>query len=392
MNPTELEELAKAFAAHNSTVEAGLAAHGAEIDRLNAALAGFKVGGGAGAPGGAGLHEAKRAMLAFARGDLGALSYKGAGGGDVFATAAASVDSGPGGGYTVPQILSDVINDQLVNVSPIRAAAAVEQISVGDYTKLVNRRGTSSGWRGERGTVAETSTPQFAGVTPPGGELYAQPIISQWLLQDSKFDMGDFLVRNVADEFAFQEGAAFIAGDGIEKPRGFLTCDKVTTGDATRAFGALQYIPSGVAAALTDSTHNGADKILDLVYALKPAYRAGAGVAWMMNSATAAVVRKLKSKTDENYLWQPSLQAGQPAMLAGYPVIEAEDMPDIGAGNYPIAFGNWKRGYLIVDKGADRIIRDDITTKGFVKFYVARRVHGSLLDSNAIKLLKIAAT
>ena len=133
-------------------------------------------------------------------------------------------------------------------MSPIRAAAAVEQISVGDYTKLVNRRGTSSGWRGERGTVAETSTPQFAGVTPPGGELYAQPIISQWLLQDSKFDMGDFLVRNVADEFAFQEGAAFIAGDGIEKPRGFLTCDKVTTGDATRDFGKLQYIPSGVAA------------------------------------------------------------------------------------------------------------------------------------------------
>ena len=225
------------------------------------------------------------------------------------------------------------------------------------------------------------------------GEIYAQPEITQRLLDDSSFNLGNFLSENVSDEFALQEGAAFVNGDGINKPKGYLTYPKASTGDATRPFGTHQYVPSGVAASIFDATHNGADVLIDLVHAVKPSYRVGAGVGWMMNSTTASVLRKLKSLGDtENYLWQSSLIEGQPDRLLGYPVWEDEQMDDIGAGNFPIAFGNWGKGYVIVDRHELRLLRDPYTKKGWVKFYFTKRVGGSPTDTNAIKFLKIATT
>lgn len=386
MDP-ELEELAKAFNAHHETVEATLKRNGAEIDRLSAALAGQKIGGGSGSELTAGMKAAKSAMLNFARGDSSALSYKGASG-DIMISASASGTSGPDGGFTVPTILSDQITDQLIEVSPVRRAARVQPIRGGDYAEIINRRGASSGWAAEQSTRGETNTPQLGIVAPPGGGLYAMPSVTNWLLQDSQYDFAAFLTRNVADEFAFQEGSAFINGDGISKPRGFLTYSAVTTTDPTRPFDKVQYVPTGTAGAFAAS--NPADKLIDLKTSLRPSYRQGPGVAWMMNSSTSAVIQKFKDGTGQ-YLWRESMAADQPPTLLGYPVIEAEDMPDIAADAFAVAFGNWRRGYLIVDKGADTIIRDNITTKGFTKFYVERRVHGSLLDPNAVKLLKFAA-
>ncbi len=162
------------------------------------------------------------------------------------------------------------------------------------------------------------------------------------------------------------------------------------TNDATRKFGTLQYLPSKNATGLaTDGT--GADALISLVYGLHAPYRAGPGVAWMMNSTTASVVRQLKDPNGR-YIWTDGLQAGEPAMLLGYPVGIDENMPDLGAGNYPIAFGNWRAGYRIVDRLGTRILRDPFSDKPFVHFYTTKRVGGTVADSNAIKLLKCATS
>lgn len=303
--------------------------------------------------------------------------------------------SDPDGGYAVPKTIDAVIQNQLLDFSPIRNWATVITLGqgAGTYSFLINKRGASSGWVGELEARPETDTPAFGAITPPSGEVYANASLSQWLLDDSSFDMDQFIRDNVIDEFAVQEGVAFVSGDGVNKPRGLLTYDTASTGDDTRAFGTLQYVPTAVAADINDSTHNGIDALVDLVYSVKPAYRAGPGVGWLMNSTVASKVRKLKSLGDTaGYLWQEPVQAGQPAMLLGYPVAIDENMSDVGANAFPIAFGNWRRGYRIVDRLGTRILRDPYTNKPNVMFYLTKRVAGSLADSRAIKLLKCAAS
>ena len=188
--------------------------------------------------------------------------------------------------------------------------------------------------------------------------------------------------------FAELEGAAFIAGTGVNQPRGLLSYDKVT--DTSYAWGKLGYLATGVAGKLSDSTHNGVDALLDVVYAIKQGYRQNA--RWLMNRSTQAAIRKLKSKQEELYLWQPSMQLGQPATILGYPVVDDDNMPDIGADEYPIAFGDFQRGYLIVDRMGIRVLRDPFTNKPYVHFYTTKRVGGGVQNFEAIKLLKAAAS
>ncbi|MEC9369531.1 MAG: phage major capsid protein [Pseudomonadota bacterium] len=351
----------------------------AAVDGLSAGLAAIRVGPGASTPAEA---AGRRGFVEFLRSGAPHASMR--------------ESSGPDGGFAVPETIDGTIQSQLLEFSPLRSWATVITLGQGQgtYSFLVNRRGTSSGWVGEEQARPETDTPQFAMVTPFGGEIYANASISQWLLDDSNFDLEQFIRDNIIDEFAVQEGAAFVAGDGINKPSGFLNGETpVSTGDSEREFGVLQYVPSGVAADINDGTHNGVDVLTDLVYSLKPAYKAGPGVGWMMNSTVAGKIRKLKSLGDTaNYLWQESVQAGAPPMLLGYPVAIDENMPNIGAGAFPIAFGNWRRGYRIVDRLGTRVLRDPYTNKPNVMFYLTKRVHGSIADSNAIKLLKCAAS
>lgn len=299
-----------------------------------------------------------------------------------------TTDSGTDGGYMVPDIVDGVIQNQLISLSPLRAYASIVTLGkgAGRYSFNVNRRGLSSGWVGERTARPETATPSLGNITPAEGEIYANPKASQWLLDDAAFDVDAFLQENISDEFATQEGAAFVNGDSISKPSGYMTNDKSNAADATRPFGTVQYLVSKNATGLaTDGT--GADALISLVYALRAPYRAGPGVAWMMNSTTASVVRQLKDPNGR-YVWSDGLQAGEPAMLLGYPVGIDENMPDLGAGNYPIAFGNWRSGYRIVDRLGTRILRDPFSEKPFVHFYTTKRVGGIIADSNAIKLLK----
>ncbi|MFA9201856.1 MAG: phage major capsid protein [Cypionkella sp.] len=289
------------------------------------------------------------------------------------------------GGYAVPREIDAEIARQLTALSPIRAIAQVVQTGTSGYRKLVATGGVASGWVGETAARPETATPQFAEIAPPTGELYANPAASQTMLDDAAFDVEAWLAGEIAAEFARAEGAAFVHGSGIAMPRGFLAAPMSAAGDASRAFGTLQYLGSGDAAGLGDTIEL---VLIDLVHSLKAGYRQGA--SWVMNGATLAEVRKLRT-AEGAFLWQPGLTDGQPDRLLGYPVVEAEDMPDVGANACPIAFGNFRAGYLIAERTATSILRDPFTHKPFVHFYACRRVGGQVLDSAAIKLLKIEA-
>lgn len=287
------------------------------------------------------------------------------------------------GGYAVPREIDALIARALTEISPIRAIAQVVQTGSAGYRKLVTLGGTASGWVSETAARPETGTPDFAEIAPPTGELYANPAASQAMLDDAAFDLEGWLAREIAMEFARAEGAAFVNGSGAGQPRGFLQSPKSEEFDNDRPFGTLQYVASGDASGF-DINPDG--KLIDMVHTMKAGHRQGA--SWVMNSATLAEVRKLKT-ADGAFLWQPGLVEGQPDRLLGYPVVEAEDMPDIAAGAFPIAFGNFRAGYLIAERTATQILRDPFTNKPFVHFYATRRVGGQVLDSNAIKLLKI---
>lgn len=289
------------------------------------------------------------------------------------------------GGYAVPREIDAVISARLKDISPIRSIAQVVQTGSAGYRKLVTTGGTASGWVSEVAGRPTTATPSFAEIAPPSGELYANPAASQAMLDDAAFDLESWLAEEIAMEFARAEGAAFIGGSGSDQPEGFLSAPASTDGDAARTFGTLQYIASGDSAGFDDEPEL---RLIDLVHALKAGHRQGA--SWVMNSSTLAEVRKFKA-TDGSFIWQPGLVEGQPNRLLGYPVIEAEDMPDIGAGEFPIAFGNFRAGYLIAERTATSILRDPFTNKPFVHFYATKRIGGQVLDSDAIKLLKISS-
>ena len=291
------------------------------------------------------------------------------------------------GGYAVPREIDSVIQATLNSISPIRAIANVVSVGSAGYRKLVTTGGVASGWAAEDGVRAETATPTFAEIAPPMGDLFANPAASQAMLDDAGFDVESWLASEIAVEFARAEGQAFVNGSGTNQPKGFLQAATSTAADAARAFGTLQYLASGAAGAFPAS--NPQDRLVELVHTLRPSYRQGA--VWVMNSATLALIRKMKT-TDGAFIWQPSLAAGQPATLLGYPVVEAEDMPDVAANSLSIAFGNFRHGYLIAERTETQILRDPFTHKPFVHFYASKRVGGTVSNSEAIKLLKFSAS
>ncbi len=289
------------------------------------------------------------------------------------------------GGFTVPEELDQRIERRLRDISPIRAIASVVQIGSANYKKLVTLTGPASGWVGEADPRAETTAPTFAEVAPPLGEVFANPAATQAMLDDAFFDVESWLAEELSIEFAGKEGAAFVAGDGVNKPSGFLTAPTAALDDATRAFGTLEHVPTGVDGAFPAADPS--DILFDLVHSLKAGYRAEA--RFVMNAATLNVIRKFKD-VDGDYLWRPGLESGQASTLLGFPVVEAEDMPDIASGSLAVAFGNFARGYLVTDRMGTRILRDPYSNKPFVHFYATRRVGGGVINSDALKLLKFS--
>ncbi len=295
-----------------------------------------------------------------------------------------STGVGADGGYLVPYETEQEIGRRLAALSPIRALATVRTIGAGTYRKPFMTSGPMVGWAAETAARPQTDSPVLAELAFPAMELYAMPAATQALLDDGQVNVEEWLAGEVDSAFAEQEGVAFVSGDGAAKPTGFLAYPKVA--ESGWSWGKTGYVATGVAGGFPAS--DAADPLLDLVYALKGGYRQNA--AFVMNRRTQAAVRKLKDDAGA-YLWTPPAGAGQPASLMGFPVQEAEAMPDIGDGAFAIAFGDFRRGYLVVDRAGVRVLRDPYSAKPYVLFYTTKRVGGGIQDFDAIKLLKFAA-
>lgn len=297
-----------------------------------------------------------------------------------------SIGTPADGGYALPEELDRTIEKMLRDVSPVRSVANVVQVGTSDYKKLVNVNGIASGWVGETAARPATNTSQFAEVAPPMGEVYANPQVTQHSLDDMFFNVEQELQDQLMEEFAVAEGAAFVSGNGTNKPKGFLAYTTAATADSSRAFGTIEHVATGVAGDFAASDK--ADILFTLVSKLKQGYRAGA--VWMMNKGLLFEILKFKD-TSGQYLWQPSLQAsGISLNLLGFPVVEAEDMPAKAADALAIAFGNFRRAYTVVDRMGIRMLRDPYSNKPYVGFYTTKRVGGAVVNSEAIKVAKFA--
>lgn len=284
------------------------------------------------------------------------------------------------GGYLVDPMTSDRVHSVLKATSSLRQIASVVNVEASAYDVLVDQTDIGSGWTSETGSVSETGTPTIDRITIPLHELSALPKASQRILEDSAFDIEGWLAARIADKFARAEAAAFINGDGIDKPTGILAHSQVA--NSGWGWGSLGYEVTGV-----DGAFSSPDNLLDLVYSLDARYRSNA--AFVMNSKTAGAVRKIKD-ADGRFLWADSMAAGEPARLLGYPVVIAEDMPDMSANGTAIAFGDFAAGYTIAERPDLRVLRDPFSAKPNVLFYATKRVGGDVSDYAAIKLLKFA--
>lgn len=301
---------------------------------------------------------------------------------DLEVQASLSTQSDPDGGFTVPEELETAIDRIAETVSAMRRLATVQAIGTNTYKKLVSQAGAASGWVGEVEARAETAAPTLAQIAINTQEVYAMPAATQALLDDSAINVETWLADEVGIVFAEEEGSAFIDGNGVAKPKGIL--DYTTVANASYVWGKIGYIATAEAAAFTN-----VDKLIDLQHALKSTYRNGA--AWLMNDLTMAHIRKFKDG-EGNYVWRPGLEAGAADTLFGKLVEIDDNMPDIAAGVYPIAFANFKRAYLILDRIGIRVLRDPFTSKPFVLFYTTKRTGGGIILYEALKLLKVAAS
>ncbi|MCQ0989609.1 phage major capsid protein [Jiella marina] len=292
--------------------------------------------------------------------------------------------TGADGGFLVPDETETEIGRRLTAVSPIRSIATVRTVSTAVLKKPFAISGAQTGWVTETAARPQTTAPQLAELSFPTMELYAMPAATAALLDDAAVDIDRWIGEEVEQAFAAQEGAAFVTGDGSSKPRGFMTYP--TVDEASWAWGSVGTVSTGTDGAF--STGEAADALVDLVYALKAGYRQNA--SFVMNRRTQATVRKLKD-TDGNYLWQPPASAGARATLMGFPLVEAEDMPDIATGAHAIAFGDFARFYLVVDRQGVRVLRDPYSAKPYVLFYTTKRVGGGIQDFDAAKFLDFSA-
>ena len=298
---------------------------------------------------------------------------------------ALSVGSNPDGGYLVPPEIETMIGARLTAISPIRSIAGVRTISGNVYKKPFMTAGPAVGWVGETDARAQTSSPTLDELSFPAMELYAMPAATATLLEDSAVNIDQWIAQEVEQVFAAQEGTAFVTGDGSNKPKGFL--DYTTVDNDSWTWGNIGYIASGAAGAFPGSDPS--DVLVDLIYAVNAGYRQNG--AFVMNRKTQSVIRKFKD-TGGSYLWQPPAVAGGRASLMTFPVVEAEDMPDIAADSLSIAFGDFNRGYLVVDRAGVSVLRDPYSAKPYVLFYTTKRVGGGVQDFDAIKVLKFAAS
>lgn len=373
-----IEEQGTAFATFKSNYDDRLAGVQTAVDDANAKLGALTISGGNHSAGETmGTNRARAALGTFVKSG-NPESLLGAG-----PKAAMQVGVAEDGGYIVPDELSTTILNAQRDVSPMRRLAQIVVTKASNYQQPFNLGGTGSGWVGESAARPETDTSKLTLLEFPAGEVYANPAVTQRMLDDSPINIGNFVIDEVIKQFEAQEGAAFLNGDGVNKPKGLLRYPTAATTDATRPFGTLQHVVSGAAATIKF------DSFIDLLFSLKAGYRRSA--SWLMSSRTLGEVAKIKDG-DGRYLLQYSPALNLPSTILGFQVEIDETMPDIAANAFPIAFGDFSSGYLINDRMGISILRDPFSKKPYVQFYTTKRVGGGLLDSAAIKFMKIAAT
>lgn len=376
------DEIAEAVEDQGKALEEFKARYDGKVSRLEEELRSMSIKStriGAPGAGGRGTDEHKAALENYLRTGAGPeISVKGI-----------STITG-GGGYLVPEELAAEVYSLQATASPMRTVCNVVRARSGDYSQPVCLGGGAVSHVGEEDARPDTATPSFTEVKPSMGECYLSWPITQRNLDDSSYNIMAIVMDQASREIGAAQNAAFTSGNGTDKAKGFLAYAQASTDDGIRAFGTVQYVPTGTAGAFktASATVSPADDLLTLIYKLRAGLRAGA--AWMMNTSTLAAVRKWKDH-EGNSIWQPSLQAGQPSALLGFPVIENEDMPSIGSGTVPIAFGNWKRAYTIVDRTL-LVMRDPYSNKPWINLYQSAYYGGMLVDSEAVKLLKLSAT
>lgn len=298
---------------------------------------------------------------------------------------ALSRGSGPDGGYLVPLPTEREVLRRLAKFSPIRAISSVREISGASLRRAFSTTGPAAGWVAEADPRPQTGNQQLADMTFPAMELYAMPAATQALLDDSVVDIEQWIAEEVQTAFAEQEGAAFVNGDGVNKPKGFLAYS--TVADASWSWGNIGYVATGAAGAFAATDPS--DVLINLVYALRAGFRQNG--KFVMGRRAQSLVRQFKTTTGD-YIWAPPATADSAASLMNFPVVEAEDMPDPAANSLSIAFGDFERGYVVVDRVGIRVLRDPYSAKPYVLFYTTKRVGGGVQNFEAIKLLKFAAS
>ena len=281
------------------------------------------------------------------------------------------VSNDPQGGYFAPAEMSTEFLKDLVQLSPVRSVASVRTTGSPSVIYPARTSGTNAKWKGEL-QEQEESTLTFGQAELVVREVNTFVDISNQLLADGGGAPERELREALAEDFAGKEASAFVNGDGVIAPLGFMT-------SADIAFTANGH-----------ATNLSTDAMISLMYAVLPAYRASS--VWAMNGNTIAVIRKLKD-VNGNYIWQPGLQAGQPETILGKSVVEMPDMPDIGAGTFPIAFGDFNRGYRIIDRLDLSILVNPYTraTEGVTRFHATRRTGAGVLRPAALRKLKMVA-
>lgn len=265
---------------------------------------------------------------------------------------------------------------------PLRGICRVESIGTapGSYSIPLILDGAATAWVDETETRSETAAPRITAITFPDGEVTALALASQWAIEDTV--VGGIMADALGSAFGRAEQAAFVRGSGSKMPFGILAAHTTTESDADRDFDTIKHLATGTGVATVL-----ADDLMRLVYDLKPEYRQNG--TWVMTSATLGAIRGLKDSTGR-FLWEPSLTPGQPSTLLGFPVCEVNDWDEVATGKFPVAFGDFKRAYCIVDRTM-AIIRDPYSAKPFVQIYGRKRVSGNVLDACAIRLLKMTA-
>lgn len=295
-------------------------------------------------------------------------------------------NSDPQGGYLMPDSTVGRIVSKIYETTPMRQFATVQTLNGDVLEGLIDNDEADSGWVSEQGTRTETNTPELGKYRIDAHEQYAKARISQKALDDMA-SVESWLVGKISNKFSRVENAAYFGADGKGKPRGLTTYATAATADSSRAWGTFEHIATATNGAFAAS--NPADTLVDVVYALKAGYRAGA--RWFGPKSVFRLVRKFKQSADAPYIWEPAFGEGQPARVLGYPIVEAEDMPVLATDSLSLAFGNMAETYTIVDRLGMRMIRDIYSAKPMVEFYAIKRTGGGAVNFESLKFVKFGS-